>query len=345
MLHVYKDSGLDWTRKARNLPSIKTNVSPMQCTKPWHDMQIDKNGFVYICGCNGWLPYPVGKVLDFETIEEVYQSHNAKIIQKTIIDGTYEFCDTEHCPVRNDNCVTTHMVGQSYFIEVGIDESCNLACPSCRRNVIFHDANEIYNERLLWVQRLEQWIAKSPDKNFLLNMGSDGEPFASPLYLHLLKNRFVYNNVSYNIRTNGTLIKRHISSLELLPKLQYIELSIDAASKEVYENVRRPGKWNNLQENVDYLLQVQKSYNFKVGATFVIQKSNINDVLNFIDWCTERQIIPNFHLIQNWASFDNFDEQCVHRPQDALYSKFIEIINNPKFTKLNVGWSQDYKIG
>lgn len=342
MLDVFQDPSLIWIRQVRNLPQVKTGIAPLKCTRPWHDMQIDKNGYVFICSCNGWLPYPVGEILDFETIEEVYSGNSAKTIQDTIINGTYEFCDTKHCPVTNENCSTPHIVGQSYFIEIGVDDSCNLACPSCRRNIIFHEANEIFNQRLKWVDRIEQWIERSPQKNFLLSIGSDGEPFASPLYLNLMKNRFIFDNVTYNIRTNGTLLKRHIKSLHLLPKLRLMEISIDAASKDVYENVRRPGKWNNLQENIDYLLEVRKSYNFNLSATFVIQKANIDDILNFIDWCNHRNIWPNFTLLQNWSSFDNFEEQCVHRPQDALHSKFLNIIKNPIFQKLNIGWLQNY---
>jgi len=340
MITDFDDTGLVWTRQTRRLPRVKTNIAPRMCSKPWHEMQLDKQGRVFICGCNGWLPFPVGYITDFETIDQIYQSHNAKIIQQTIIDGTYEFCDTKHCPVTTENCIENFP--PRYFIEIGIDESCNLACPSCRKHVIFNDNGDIYNKRLEWVSRINDWISKSPSKNFLLSIGSDGEPFASPLYIDLLKNNSLYKNVKYMIRSNGTLIKRHIDSLNILPHLENIDLSIDAASKEVYEDVRRPGKWNNLLENIDYLIELRKKYEFRIEATFVIQKSNIDDVLNFIDFCQSRKIIPRFHLLQDWASFDNFDEQCVHRPTDKLYKKFLQIIKTPKFRALDVGWVSNY---
>jgi len=336
----FDDDGLRWVRKTRSLPKIKTHIAPRSCSKPWHEMQLDKQGRVFICGCNGWLPYPVGYITDFENIDQIYQSHNAKIIQQTIIDGTYEFCDTKHCPVTTENCIENFP--PRYFMEIGIDESCNLSCPSCRKQVIFNDNGDIYNQRLEWISCINNWIYKSPGKQFLLSIGSDGEPFASPLYLNFLKNSSNYKNVKYNIRTNGTLIKRHIDSLNILPNLEIIDLSIDAASKDVYENVRKPGKWNNLVENIDYLIEAQKKYKFRMEATFVIQKTNIGDILKFIDFCQDRNITPRFHLLQNWGSFDNFDEQCVHRSTDKFYDQFLEIISTKKFQSLQVGWAANY---
>jgi MoaA/NifB/PqqE/SkfB family radical SAM enzyme len=333
--------GLIWVRQARNLPQVKNNILPNSCNRPWYGMNLDKQGLVYICHCDGWLPYPVGHILDFDSIDEIYNSPIAKKIQQTIIDGTYEFCDTEHCPVVSNKeiCVTD---GSTYRIEVGIDESCNLSCPSCRKESIFHDVNETYHEMLLWVNRLKQWISKSPNKKFDIYIGGNGEPFASPIYLNLLYNEFEYNNISYYIRTNGNLAQRHISELQILPKLKRIEISIDAASKEIYEKVRKPGRWKNLQENVDYLIDMKKIYNFHMVGNFVIQKTNLNDILPFIDWCAERHIEPCFTVLENWASFDNFDQECVHRSTDPLFPDFIDIIKSQKFRSIKTDWLKNY---
>lgn len=336
-----KDVDLIWIRKTRNLPSIKTDIAPNMCNIPWTGMQIDRKGRVFICHCDGWLPYPVGNIMDFESIDEVYNSPVAKEIQQTIIDGTYKYCDTVHCPVKTDES-TIQELGHHY-IEFGIDQSCNLSCPSCRKNIIFEDDEKVIDEKIQWTNQFKKWINNSDYKHLTVLIGGNGEPFASPVYLNLLKNEFVNKNVTYHIRTNATLAKRHMGSLNFLAQLNQIEISIDAASKGIYEHVRQPGKWKNLLENIDYLLEMRKQYKFRMVGNFVIQRANLIDVLPFIDWCNERDITPWFTLLQNWASFDNFDYQCVHRKTDELYNEFIKIIKTEKFQKTKMGWLIYYK--
>lgn len=336
------DSDLIWIRNARNLPKIKTHILPKLCDRPWNGMSIDRKGRIFICHCEGWLPFSVGHILEFESIEEVYNSSAAKCIQETILNGTYEFCDTVHCPVTHPIVDTINdKVEYDYYIEFGIDESCNLKCPSCRPNIIFHDNNHIYDERLKWIGQLNKWINKSPDKRFKIMIGGNGEPFASPIYLKFFENNF-QANVIYNIRTNATLVKRHIDNLKILPNLKRVEVSIDAASREIYEQVRQPAKWKTLQENIDYLITLRQKYNFYFVGNFVIQRANLDDVLPFVKWCRERNIIPCFTILQNWASFPNFDLECVHRPQDANYQKFLSIIKTSEFRTTNMGWLVNY---
>lgn len=321
-------------QKKKNLPLIKKHILPRKCFKPWKSINIDHAGRVFICDCDGWLPYPVGHLFDFQNIEEIFESQWAKKIQKSISDGTYNYCDTDACPVSNyeSNCTR---LDDKYTISIGIDDSCNLACPSCRYEIRFNNEIDVVQTKLLWINRIKTWIEKI-SKNTKVNIciGSNGEPFASPIYLNLLKNEFTESNVFYTIRTNGLLLKRELPDLNLLSKLELIEISIDAASKEVYEYVRQPGKWNNLVKNIDYLLELSQKHTFRMVGNFVIQRANLYDILPFIDWCQERGIQPNFTLLQHWTHFTNYDAECVHRPTDHLYQDFLKIIKTSKFQNL-----------
>lgn len=331
-------------QKRKNLPSIKKDILPNQCYKPWRSINIDHAGRIFMCDCDGWLPYPVGYVFDFESLNDIFNSETAKKIQNSISVGTYEFCDTNECPVKTDIMYCKTMENK-YVISIGIDDSCNLSCPSCRDEIRYTKDIVKNKNKLLWIDRIKSWIEKVPSYfNVHIYIGSNGEPFASPLYLNLLENEFNNQNVIYSIRTNGLLSKRKIKGLNLLPKLNSIDISIDAASKKVYEYVRQPGKWNTLVKNVDYLIELRKNYNFRIVGNFVIQKANIDDILPFIDWCDERDIVPCFTLLQHWTHFKNFDAECVHRPQDDLHKKFLEIIKSKKFKSVgsNARWSSHY---
>lgn len=342
---MINDQDVVWIRKARNLPLIKKDIAPNLCSKPYDSMNIDSQGRIFICTCDGFLPFPVGHILSFETIEDVFNSAISKKIQNTIKIGTYEFCDTVHCEVTwpRSNLVNDHYE-YDYEIEFGIDNSCNLHCPSCRPEMIFQDKGEIFETRMLWIQRLIQWISQT-NKKIRLNIGANGEPFASPIYLEIFKENLL-SNIQLHVRSNGTLIKRTCEKYNILPNLKELEISIDAATKNIYEIVRSPAKWENLLENIDYVVQNRKHYKFKFIGNFVIQKTNLDDMIPFIYWCTERNIYPNFTFLQNWSSFGPhgiyFDDHCVHRPHDKLYNKFLSIVQSEEVQKLKPMWLEKF---
>jgi wyosine [tRNA(Phe)-imidazoG37] synthetase (radical SAM superfamily) len=208
--------------------------------------------------------------------------------------------------------------------------------------MIFKDDTDYVQERQLWLARVQYWIDRTPDKKINILIGSNGEPFASPIYTNFLKSQF-NENVSYEIRSNGTLIKRHINDLSILPNLKIIKLSIDAATAPTYERVRRPAKWNTLLDNIDYINILKETYKFQVFASFVIQRENLEDVLEFIEFCNDNDIDScDFTLLQDWGSFHNFDAEAVHNPQHHLHSRFLQIIRDPKFIKLNPPWLCNY---
>ncbi len=324
-------------RNTRNLPS-KKNIAASRCEFPWKEVHVDRLGRIFVCGCDAWVPYSIGHVLDFDSLAEIFSSSTAQMIQRSIELGEYEYCDTVHCGVASE----FKRIAFDYEVQIGIDDSCNLQCPSCRTSMRFRDDDHYVNERNQWLQQIQKWIKQCPDKKINILIGSNGEPFASPIYKNFLKTDFNHN-VNYEIRSNGTLIKKHINELSVLPNLKIIRLSIDAATAITYENVRRPAKWNNLLENIDYLNMLKDRYNFRVHASFVIQKQNLDDVLEFIDFCHDNDIDScDFTLLQDWGSFQDFDEQAVHRPGHALYRKFLQIISEPKFVKLQPAWLNNY---
>ena len=347
-----QDSDVNFTQRFRNLPSVKTDIPAGRCGRPWKVLNIDHRGCVFLCVCDGWLPFPVGHVLDFNSLDEIFNSPVAKSIQQTITDGTYKFCDTKFCGVKFKNFAAAdvyfdHDISEpdNFHIEIGIDNSCNLYCPSCRSGLIFNDSADYVNERILWVDQIYQWIIQRPDAVISVNIGANGEVFASPVYLRLFEKEF-NSKVWYSIRTNATLAKRHIAGLKLLPNLKTIQISIDAASKEIYEKVRQPAKWETLIDNLDYLVELSNIYGFKMQGSFVIQRTNIDDCIPFIKFCKDRNMGAFLVPVADWHSFKNYDNECVHRPGDELYPKFIQTINDPdtQDTWDSFLWTKDYIV-
>lgn len=333
-----EDHDIKFHRISRNLPKIKTDIAPGRCEWPWKEIHVDRKGRIFLCGCDAWVPFSVGHIMKFDTIDDIFKNPVAKNIQNGITSGTYAYCDTVHCGVASE----IKTLPFDYEIQIGIDDSCNLQCPSCRKEFIFRDGSDYLEQRQAWMAQISKWVKQKSESKINILIGSNGEPFASPLYLQFLKNEF-NNNVTYEIRSNGTLIKRHINELSILPNLKIIKLSIDAATAYTYERVRKPGKWNNLLDNIDYINRLKENYKFKIYASFVIQQQNIDDVLGFVDFCEDNEIDScDFTLLQDWGSFDDFKSQCVHYPEHELHDKFLDIIKNPKIQKLSPSWLINY---
>jgi len=314
-----QDHDLKYKRDVYNLPTPKQGIT-VQCKYPWNSITVDHLGRVFICRCDGWLPFPVGHVSDFLSLDDVFNSVEAKKIQQSISDKTYEFCATDVCNLL------THLDDDCVDLNLTIDTSCNLSCPSCRERLIFINDDAILMEKMSWIEKISIWVDQS-DKIINVRYGG-GDPFASLLYKKTF-NLFAKNsNVKFDLMTNGLLIKNNIQYISNIFDRSKFKISIDAANKETYEKIRRGGKWEQLLENLDYL----KFNNKKSEAIFVIQIDNFKEIPAFIDFCKEYKMIPSFSLLQDWGTWNNFKEHCVHIPESPYYTEFLKIIkeNNIK---------------
>ena len=73
------------------------------CNVPYQTVVVDYNSNCLICGCDGWLPIPVGQVQDFKTLDEVWNSPVAKILQQDIDSKKFTWCAVDHCGIKQHN--------------------------------------------------------------------------------------------------------------------------------------------------------------------------------------------------------------------------------------------------
>lgn len=323
------DHGLIYKRINAGLPGIKTNIHNI-CEVPFFTVNVDLKSRVFICGCDGWLPFPVGSVDNFSTFEEIFNSPQAKKIQNSIIKKEYEFCDIRYCGIQiKERKSPENLINLS----ITMDTSCNYSCPSCRERLIFINDKKLLEEKINYGKIIYNWL-KTTDKNVLIEFAG-GEPFASLAYTELIDMYSVLPNVMFMFRTNGSLIKSNKKMIDKIAnRIKRWEISIDAGSKDVYEKVRRGGKWHQLLENLSYL----KTLPGIKAASFVIQSDNIDDMIPFIKLCDQFNMGVNFDLVQDWGTWHNFDEHCTHYKSNSLYNKFVENVKliKTQYPKINV---------
>jgi sulfatase maturation enzyme AslB (radical SAM superfamily) len=248
-----------------------------------------------ICTCDGWLPIPVGKVQDFNSLAEVWSSPIAQTLQADIDNKKYTWCAVEHCGIKQHN-----IVRDSYELAINIDESCNLHCPSCRRNPIMHTSGPEFDNKLNDLHRIIQWLDNF-DEPICIILSGNGDPLASAIIRPLINSYQPKTTQTFRLFTNGLLIKKQLIDSKILPNVSNFLISVDAGSSAVYANVRRGGNWQILLENFDFLDSI--GVNDKVQLNFAVQKNNFRDLENFVAVCQKYGFIANIHQLDDWGTW------------------------------------------
>lgn len=328
------DHDLKSIRIQRSLPGIK-DIAPGKCNLPDRVINIDSQGRVFVCMCEAWVPWSIGHLLEFNSLEDVWQHPTTREIRNSQLAGEYKYCDVRYCGVER------LPVSDYKHIELylGLDDSCQLACPSCRKEQQF---DKDFEAKRPWADHIATMI-KNYQGIMPINVliGAHGDPLASNFYRYVMT-QLSDLPVRFQLRTNGLLLKKHLSELCILPKLKELEISIDAASAGTYEQVRWPGRWDSLIENLDYMSEVRKQNKFKTVANFVVQASNYTEMLDFVHLCDKYDMVPDFTLLQDWNTFDHM-QNAVHYHAHDNYRDFCTVVQHPEIKK-HIGTNFDHWI-
>ena len=325
------------THTLNSLPRGRLHTNPIVnlCNITSRHVTVDVNGNILLCSCDGWLPIPVGKVDDFDSLDDIWASDRAKFLQQNISDKKFTWCAVEHCGILHKNVVQSN-----YTLAINIDESCNLSCPSCRRGSKMLNSGPEYDKKSNQMQRIISWLAKF-ERPIKITLTGNGDPLASKITRSLIQNYQPRPNQSFNLKTNGLLIKKLIESSPLKKLIVSYHISVDAGSQAVYETVRRPGRWSVLLENLEWLKANKE--NALVTLDFIVQKDNLNDLFLFADLCNKFGFIANYSALFDWGTWNSksvlnpdaytiangtFLDHDVTNHSHPEHQKFVKILND-----------------
>jgi MoaA/NifB/PqqE/SkfB family radical SAM enzyme len=296
------------------------------CNLPEKVLSIDNQGNCFLCICDGWLPVSVGHIMSFNTIEEVWQSPIAKALHKDIvIDKNFTWCSVDYCGIRDQNKQT-----ERYLININIDESCNLQCPTCRSQYMNFTKGPIYDKKLKWADHIVE-LLKTFNNDCTITMSGNGDPFASLIYRPMLMNTVVNVKHQYRIMTNGLLLKKLLKKSSIYKNIKEYSISIDAGDTETYERVRLKGKWNVLIENLDFLKQeLIDQKDISVVLNFCLHKENLSSLKNFVELLEKYQWQGNVQALEHWGAYDQlkFNEQNLMDKNHKDYETAIELLKS-----------------
>lgn len=332
-------------------------------------------GSSYLCDCAAWLPYVAGNVVEAESPDAVWNSEQAREIRRSVLDGDYSYCSRTMCPAivngslpRSEEVTAprlrriierrqTYLEDGPRLIALGHDSSCNLACPSCRVGVVM--ADKAQNERLDRA-RDRVILPLLRGRQVGLHLTAWGDPFASRHYRSILEalRGPGFEGVGLYLLTNGLGLTPKVweAMPHLAEKIVELRVSVDAGTKETYENVRRPGRWEVIRENLNAMGELSRAGTFRrnrfAGGTqsvtsdlfldaedhasfvlaFVVQSANFREMPAFIKMAEE--VGADAVVFQKYYSFGHesaaaFSAKDVSSPSHPEHEQLLATLGDP----------------
>jgi len=306
------------------------------CPRPKDTVLIDKQGSCYACECTSWLPQSIGN-LQIKSLAEIIGSDMHQHLQSSISDGSYRYCNEHQCSYIKSDAVLHGQPDRIQHLRLAIDDSCNLRCPSCRKDMVFHKQGSAYNLGIRLADRVNDWLHDCQHP-IQVHIGSDGDPFASHVYRHFMEQTPVKDNIKYSILTNGLLFKEfHARVPHVINNLNELGVSIDGATKDTYEKLRLGGKWDKIIEGLESIAEQKQKHNFTFILHFVVQKENYREMETIID-LGEQYGADRVWLnkIEDWGTMDDFRSQDIwntneYKDQIGKVLKRIHDRDNDRF--------------
>jgi MoaA/NifB/PqqE/SkfB family radical SAM enzyme len=327
------------------------------CTVPWDTMGINARGDVFICESPSWIPKFAGNLLQTNDVFDILNSKIAQQIRQEILAGRYYYCNQKICkffgkkqsneyqstPIENQNPLsfistpelTINQIPKNLIFD--FDYTCNFRCPSCRTELINHNKHHTIrpiNNSI--VEKIKHQIIDRIDNQSVQIRWCGGELFISEPYIELLDyiSTRKKSNVHHIIQTNASYLKSKSDLLEqLLPNINKLRISFDAATADTYHQVRTNGVWDNLLENVNWVKNLirEKNASTILAADFVVQLDNYQEIPAFVQLCKELDIkVIDFQKMWNWGTWDQeeFNHKNIYNPDHPDYTKLVEIFKS-----------------
>ena len=316
------------------------------CPLPFKHMEIQVGGRTNLC-C--YLNKSPGIVKE-NNLFEIYNSKSAQSGRRSMISGTLEYCDLNVCPhftggtlPINSNCIGTpyeKIINESITklnklnLWLAFDSRCNLSCPSCRKDIIKCSKPQIAEMEMLMSE-----VKKNLSRISNLGISGNGDPFASPVYRKFLFefDAKVYPDVKIFILSNGQLFNENAwgSMSKAQSAIKSVQFSIDAATKESYEKIRRGGCFNKIKSNLEFISSLRKTNKIdEFIISFVVSANNYMEMADFIRWGKSLecdQVYFSYMINPGVFSNDEYETLAIHLLKHPLHRKFKTMLEDKLF--------------
>jgi hypothetical protein len=341
----------------------KVDLKNYVCGVPFSSIELHDHKR-FLC-CASWLKKYLPEDV---SAKEAWESTEANDVRDSVLDGSFKYCDKMHCPFLNQleifgekgrttpifhkdklphslkKTIDNYKEGNlesPQIAQFSMDRSCNLKCPSCRLDIFIADGKKIKK-----VKEDIELIEKQYGNDItVLYITGSGDPFISVAFRNFLR---TFDSTkwpkleSIHLHTNATKWNKEMwDSMSNIHKyVKSCEISVDAATKDTYENkTRLGGNWEELINNLKFISTIPDLK--RVKTSFVVQQKNYKEMKQFNTLMNEifgEKTEVFFGKITNWGTFsdDEYVEQQIWDKNHKEYDNFIKEVNS--VLPFNKGW-------
>lgn len=333
------------------------------CAVPFISLEVhDKSRF--LC-CASWLKEYLP---ENTTPAEAWNSETADSIRSSVLDGSYKYCDKTQCPFlhqlltfgetgrliplyRKDQLPSRikSQIEDFYLgrlkpktIQFSFDRTCNLQCPSCRISIYTANKAKILEVEDT-IEKIQETLGEFIETIYITG---SGDPFVSVGFKKFLRefdNKKWPSLKKIHLHTNATKWNRYMwnTMKNIHPYVKSCEISIDAGTKNTYENkVRIGGNWDELMSNLKFISTIKTLKEIK--ASFVVQQHNYKEMKLFYDLMVQifdTKVNVFFGKITNWGTYSKaeFNKHKIWDREHPEFKYFVNELNT--VLPANQGWT------
>lgn len=324
------------------------------CKVPFQEFHIFRDGYVSLC-CTAWHPTEVGNI-NQQSLLEISNSPLAKKIRESVQNGQFNYCNGSLCGAMNavlhDGRKIWPLEDKSDFerihaddlskkikIYLSFDDTCNLACESCRKEKIFYDKRSATPELLATYEKAQTQIIELLDHGYSVDLvvTGSGDAFASPLYYELMCSLPETNKLGLYILTNGTMMTEKKLNMPTKKQIRMIVVSVDSCIPDRYSKIRKGGNFEYVQNNLDHLdriVQTDFPSSFLWQINFIVQNDNYQELGDFVEWSNRFKTLNSiqFSKILDWGHLSSsaFGSKAVWIPDHPEHLNFLAKMKDPR---------------
>lgn len=324
----------------------------MYCKVPWGHTRIDANGEYRLCCVSGKSGYDTNTSFDDWWNSDYLHEIRQQITLGKIPDACVRCQKDENAGKTSLRQILNPRLPEPDLtypvsVDISVDNTCNLACPSCSPNF----SSQLAKEQNNWPTEFQRSVSKQNKDQQIQDLLTNrvqhlkitgGEPLLNRTFLRHLEQMPVGGILE--LVTNGTVFNPRV--FEQLQKFDQIliEVSVDAV-QDRFQYLRYPGSWLQVQSNI---LKMATLSNIHVSLNTVVSALSIETLHEVIEFSNANSLTVNFltcaepSYLTLAAVPDNLRQQVADQIDQAA-DKILVQADHPNLVRLKERFLTDAK--
>ena len=369
--------------KISYLVSSKVDGTSPRCMAPWQSLMIEVNGNVQPCAYRGNYTNTSARPslgnINNNTLEEIWNGDEVRHLRRCMALGDLDAAGCGKClavsqgqalGLEYDDHALAEIAPSPYAKNLSLkldevlsgaefcsskptvlyftpDHRCNLACSHCYQNI----SRKASIERKAAGDELLELIPYLSDV-----VAGGGEPLILPFWRRFLSSeaRLINPYMRFSTTTNATVLRDDVfEGISSFRRIAII-ISLDGASRDVFEKIRMPARWEVFIENARRLRELCASQAQFFSFNISTMKANLHELADFVDFCSDFESPYNYQPVVSYPAEQSL--RCFNNPlvqmqnwryaidsaRETLFSRFFPAMENAARAG-RVFWSDSYR--